>query len=46
MQFLQEQFTILHSAVEEISSDKRLGDRLKREIDLQKKTIKEQSKMI
>ena len=46
MQFLQEQFTILHSAVENISSDKQLGDKLKRQIDLQKVQIKEQAKAI
>ena len=33
MQFLQEQFTILHNSVENISSDKRLGDKMTREIE-------------
>ena len=34
IQFLQEQFTILHDAVENISSDKKLGDQLTTKIDL------------
>ena len=34
IQFLQEQFTILHESVENISSDKRLGDKMARRIEL------------
>ena len=34
IQFLQEQFTILHESIENISSDKRAGDRMTRQIDL------------
>lgn len=36
IQFLQEQFTILHEAVENISSDKQAGDKMQRTINLQK----------
>lgn len=36
IQFLQEQFTILHDSVENISSNKRLGDKMEREIELLK----------
>ena len=46
MQFLQEQFTMLHTAVENIRSDKQFGEKLQFHIDQLSKTAEGQNETI
>ena len=46
IQFLQEQFTILHDSIDNISSDKRLGDKMALEIQLLKEDNEKQSEQV